>query len=140
MSDEAVYALAALFVVFASVNLWVTKRLIAAAVVRPHIDSLTATSVVSTAITVASVIGAVLGLNGIAAIKGTPFIPQPWGFVLLLVALAGPSAANVYMLRAIRRWDGHAKAPPPVLHMRGGDQEPTPHRRAEDSEGERPQV
>lgn len=133
MSEAALYVLAALYVVFALVDLVVARRLIAEARLRPAIDALTAAAVVSVAITVGCVIGVALGLNGILLNLGLPrILPMPWGVTLLAVALGVPSAANIYLLRLIRRWDGQGRGGPRPTHRRAADPAPTSHSRADD--------
>jgi hypothetical protein len=133
VDDLVLDVLATLYITFAAIDAYVFYRLYRPARVKPHIDALTATMIVSGTITVGGIIGAVLGLSSIwRHLTGFALLPTPVTLILLVVALGAPSAGSVYMWRQLRKWSS-ASSKALFVHARATDHAPHLHRRATDA-------
>jgi hypothetical protein len=132
VADLLLDLLALYFIAASGWTIYVAARFIEVAMIRPHMEALTASTYVKIGIAVGTVLGALLGLNGASVVAGGPrVIPQPVGLLLLAIAIGAPSISVIPMLRLLRRWAARGDVPPRA-HARDSEPKVHYHRRASD--------
>lgn len=135
MSDALLDFLAALYIAFAAIDLFVDWRMVPAAREEPHIEALTVACIQGVTVTIGGVIGALLGINAVVLnLWDVRIIDSGLSLVMLAVALGAPSAGKLFSLRAFRRWAIVAREAARAVHThkRGRERRPRAHRRSTD--------
>lgn len=115
--------LAVVFTLAALSTMYVAFRFVDAALAKPRIPILTAAAILKVGIAVGAMIGAFLGLNGLALARtGERLIPQELSLLLLAIALVAPAVTELPLLRLLRAMTAEARRDAGTPgHRRAGD-------------------
>lgn len=105
IEEPLLLVLLALFIYFLWIDFDVTRQIVAAAQVRPYVETLRATALSSILATTGAICTVLVGLNSLWFLyTDTRLLPTPIPTGLLLIALAAPSIGKLYLKRLINRW------------------------------------